>query len=149
MYCPSAGAWFSRKVCEDSNLSVTAHVNSIFLLLKGLCFTGNPVYCLFLFYSGTVTQSLLSHLSALQIMKHLGEISLSSEKQHKEGLETHPEPYSQLGLENQAQGIKIYFFPNISSVSWLIEPKILRVDEPTLTNFNNPQRWGFTTQNLT
>lgn len=119
MLCPSVGAWLSHEVCEHSSLSVSAHVNSIFLLLKGLCFTGNPVDCLFLFYSSTVAQSLLSHLPALRLMKQLGEISLSHEKQPKEGLEMYPEAHSQLTLENQAEDLKMMFFSNIPSVPWL------------------------------
>lgn len=70
----------------------------------------NQLIAFFLFYGGRVAQSLLSHPPALWKMKHLGDISLSSEEQPKEGLETHPEAHSQLGLEDQAEGLKVMSF---------------------------------------
>lgn len=108
-YSCAARVWLSHDVCEHSSLPVRAHVNSLFLLWKGLCFTGNPNYCLFLFYSSAVIQSMLSHLPDLWIM-HLREIPLSSEEQPKGSLETYPWTHSQLALENLAESLVIMSF---------------------------------------
>lgn len=104
---------------------VSAHANNIFLFLKGLCLTRNPVYCLLLFYSGTAAQSLLSHLSALQLNLS-GEISLSIEEQPKEDLEKHSKAHSQLGLENQAAGLKNFFPPRFPVFPGFFEPKMIK-----------------------
>lgn len=149
-YSCTARACLSHEVCEHSSLPVRAHVNSLFLLWKGLCFTGNPNYCFFLFYSGAVAQSLLNHLPDLWIMKHLREIPLSSDKQPKGSLEMYPETHSQLALENLAEGLVIMgFFQIFPLFPGSFEPKMLRVLELILPKFNHPRRWEFTTQNLT
>lgn len=57
----------------------------------------------------------------------------------KEGLEVHPEAHAQSGLQNPAEGLKIYF-PHCSQYFlafffFFFKQKMLRVDESILHNF--------------
>lgn len=111
----------SCEICSRSSLSGSAHENGL-LLLRGFCFTENSVCCPFMCQNGTGSQPFLSLPPALQVTKHLTEISLSSEAQPKEDSESvsrGSQPFRSV-----KSGIKP-FLPLILSVSqfiWLNSP---------------------------